>query len=105
MALAGGDALPAELSDVVLVGSIEITEEERAELESEREVLDEDGMLLVPLRVRFVVDGRVAYFDLLPGGDVTQVEDYEILSPDAPNDEPEAVKVHGNAAQRILRAA
>ena len=76
-----------------------------AELESEREVLDEDGMLLVPLRVRFVVDGRVAYFDLWPGGDVTQVEDYEILSPDAPNDEPEAVKVHGNAAQRILRAA
>ena len=65
------------------MGSMEITEEEFAELEPDCEVLDEEGMLLVPLRVRFVVDGRVAYFDLWPDGDVTEVNDYEILSPDA----------------------
>ncbi len=91
-ALADGDALPAELSGLVLMGSMQITEEELAELEPECEILDEEGMLLVPLRVRFVVDGRAAHFDLWPDGDVTEVNDYEILSPDAPAEDPETIE-------------
>ncbi len=79
-ALADGDALPAELCGLVLMGSTQITEEEFAELEPDCEILDEEGMLLVPLRVRMVVDGSAAHFDLWPDGDVTELNDYEILS-------------------------
>ncbi len=89
---ADGDALPAELSGLVLMGSMEITEEELAELEPDCEVLDEEGMLLVPLRVRMVVDGRAAHFDLWPDGDVTEVNDCEIPSPHAPAEEPRAIE-------------
>ncbi len=89
---ADGDALPAELSGLVLMGSMEITEEELAELEPDCQVLDKEGMLLVPLRVRFVVDGRAAHFDLWPDGDVTEVNDCEIPSPHAPAEEPRAIE-------------
>ncbi len=104
-ALADRDALPAELSGLVLMGSMEITEDEFGELERDCEVLDEEGMLLVSLRVRFVVDGRVGYFDLWPDGDVTEADDYEILSPDAPAEEPEAIEGREDEDERILRAA
>ena len=62
-------------------------------------------MLLVSLRVRFVVNGRVGYFDLWPDGDVTEADDYEILSPDAPAEEPEAIEGREDEDERILRAA